>query len=74
MYTLCDGTIAYLGLGFASVAAFSVPPFRTIAINDMASSTIDGDVGTRNGDQRTNPLLVGESSRALEGDLRAISI
>jgi hypothetical protein len=64
---------AYFGLGFASVAAFPIPPFRTIAVNDVTSSAVDGHVGTRNGDQRTYPFFVGEGSRALEGNLRPIS-
>lgn len=38
----------------------------------MSGSTRDRDIGTRDGDQWTLPLLVREGRRALEGDCRAV--
>jgi hypothetical protein len=63
---------AYLGLGLASIATLSVPPLGTSGVDDMTSSTIDRDVGTRDGDQWTFPLFVSERSRALEGNLLTV--
>lgn len=64
---------AYLRLGLASVATFSVPPIRTSTINEMASGTVDSDVGPRDGDQGSFPLLVAECGSTLEGDLWNVS-
>jgi hypothetical protein len=38
---------AYLGLGLASIATLSIPPFGTSSVNDMASSAVDSNVSAR---------------------------
>jgi hypothetical protein len=70
----CGVANTYFGLVYASVAALAIPPLETVAVNDVAASAVDGDVGTRNRDQGTCPWLVTKSSRALEGNLNRFSI
>jgi hypothetical protein len=63
---------AYFWLGFSTIAALAVPPLRTITVNDMPSSTVNGNVGTGNRDQGTFPFLVRKSCCTLEGDLMKV--
>jgi hypothetical protein len=63
---------AYLWLGLSSIAALAIPPLRAITVNDMTSSTINGDVGTGDRDQGTCPFLVRKSCCTLEGDLMRV--
>jgi hypothetical protein len=62
-----------LRLGLAAVSTLAVPPSAAITIDDRSRGTDDGDVVTRNGDERTLPLLVAESGSALEGNSGARS-
>lgn len=57
-----------LGLLLATVGALAVPPLRTIAVDNVAGSTVDGDLVTRDGNKRTRPLLVAEAGGTLESD------
>jgi hypothetical protein len=63
---------AYLWLGLSSIAALAVPPLRAITVNDMAHSTVNGDVCARNRDQGTFPFLVCKSCCTLKGDLMKV--
>jgi hypothetical protein len=54
--------IEELGLGLAAVGALSIPPTGTVG-------SLDGDIGSRDLDERTAPLFVTESSGALEDNL-----
>lgn len=58
-----------LGLGLAAVASLGVPPSLTLAVDGVTGSTLNEEVGTSEGDQRTFPLLVAEGSLSLEDDL-----
>ena len=58
----------YLGLGLATIGALPIPPFGAITIDNVTRSTLHGDLGTRDRDQRTCPLLVTESGFAREDD------
>lgn len=64
----------HLGLLLSTVRALAIPPGRAVSINDVATSTVDLDVGSGNRDQRAFPLLVCESCLALEGDLDIMSL
>lgn len=57
-----------LGLRLAAVGALAVPPLRTVTVDNVARSTVDGDLVTRDGDKRTRPLLVAEAGGTLESD------
>lgn len=57
-----------LGLGLAAVGTLAVPPSATLAVNNGARSTDNGDLVTRNGNKRTAPLLIAKGSGTLEGD------
>jgi hypothetical protein len=57
-----------LGLGLATVGTLAIPPSATLAVNDGARSTDDGDVVSRDRNERTTPLLVTKGGGALEGD------
>ena len=58
-----------LWLGLATVGALAIPPLGSVEVDDMASGTGDGDVRTRDRDQRSLPLLVAEAGGTLEDDL-----
>ena len=60
--------IEELGLGLAAVGALAVPPLGAIAVDDMSRCSLDGDLGARDGDQGTGPLLVAEGGGTLEDD------
>ena len=62
-------SIEELGLGLAAIAALAVPPASTVAIQNTASSTGNGDGSTGNADEGSFPLLVAEGSGALENDV-----
>ena len=57
-----------LWLLLAAVGTLAVPPLSTIAVNNVAGSTLDGDLGTRDRDERTLPFLVAEAGGTLEGN------
>ena len=56
------------GLLLATVGALAVPPLRTVTVDNVTRSTVDGDLVTRDGDKRTRPLLVAEAGGTLESD------
>ena len=58
-----------LGLGLATVAALSIPPALTFAVNGVAGGTLDEKVVSGEGNQGTFPQSVAESSLSLEDDL-----
>lgn len=62
-----------LRLGLTAVSTLAVPPSAAITIDDRSRGTNDGDVVTRDGDERTLPLLVAESGSTLEGNSGARS-
>lgn len=62
-------SVEELGLGLSTVAALAVPPSRAVAINGVARGTVDDDVASRKGDERSAPLLVAKGGLSLEGDL-----
>jgi hypothetical protein len=57
----------YLGLRLATVGTLAVPPLGTGTVDNVASGTNDLDVGSRDRDERTLPLLVAECGGTLEG-------
>jgi hypothetical protein len=57
-----------LGLGLATVGTLAIPPSATLAVNDRARSTDDGDMIARDRDKRTTPLLVTKGGGTLEGN------
>jgi hypothetical protein len=57
-----------LGLGLATVGTLAIPPSTALAVDDGARSTDDGDVVSRDRNERTSPLLVTKGGRTLEGD------
>lgn len=59
-----------LGLSLAAVGSLAVPPAGTISIEDGARSSLDSNVSSGDGDQRTRPFLVAEGGHSLEDDLR----
>lgn len=61
--------VEHLGLGLSTVAALSIPPLSTVAINDMARCTRNCDVRAADADQRPLPFLVAEGGRSLEDNL-----
>jgi len=58
-----------LGLRLSTVGALSVPPLRTVAIDDVSAGAVDSDLGAGDRDEGAFPLLVGKGGSALEGDL-----
>jgi hypothetical protein len=62
-------SVEELGLGLSTVAALAVPPSGAVAINGVARGTVDDDVASRKGDERSAPLLVAKGGLSLEGDL-----
>src|SRR5688572_33455888 len=58
-----------LGLCFAAIPALAIPPSLAITVDEVAGSTLNQDVLTRHSNERTLPLLVPESSLALENEL-----
>ena len=65
-------SVEELGLGLATVRALGVPPASTIAV-ESSTSTVDSERVTRDGDQRTLPLLVSKGGSALEDDMGSLS-
>jgi hypothetical protein len=63
--------IEELGLGLATIGAFSIPPPRAVSVDYSAIGSLDGDIGSRDLDERTAPLFVTERSGAFEDDLFA---
>jgi hypothetical protein len=63
--------IEELGLGLATIGALSVPPTGTVGVDESAIGSLDGDVGSRDFDERAAPLFVTERSGAFEDDLPA---
>lgn len=61
--------VEHLGLRLAAIAALAIPPFRAVAIDDMAGRTRDSDLCPADADEGTFPLLVAEGGGALENDL-----
>lgn len=61
--------VEHLGFGLSTVAALSIPPLSTIAIDDMARCTRNGDVCAADADERALPFLVAEGGCSLENDL-----
>lgn len=57
-----------LGLLLAAVGTLAIPPLGAVTIDNVAGSTLDGDLGTGDRDERTLPLLVTEAGGTLEGD------
>lgn len=58
-----------LWLGLSSVGALAIPPLRAVAVNDVARSAGDSDIGSGDRDEWAFPLLVAEGSGTLEYDL-----
>lgn len=69
--TVC---VEELWLGLASVASFSIPPFGTVTVQLMTGCTRDSDVGSRDGEKWTRPLLILPCRRSFKDDLAKISI
>lgn len=67
-------SVKELGLGFAAVAAFSVPPAGAVAVNFVPVGTSYGDGGTRDGNQGARPLFIAEGCGAFEDNLSDISL
>jgi hypothetical protein len=63
--------IEELGLGLSTIGALPIPPTGTVGVDDGAIRSLDGDIGTRDFDERTAPLLVTESRGALKDNLFA---
>lgn len=63
------GRSCLLGLRLSTVGALSVPPLRTVAIDDVSAGAVDSDLGAGDRDEGAFPLLVGKGGSALEGDL-----
>lgn len=57
-----------LGL-LLSAGSLAIPPARTIAIDEVAGGTSDGDMFATHGDQGACPFFVLEGRGALEDDL-----
>ena len=55
-------SVEELGLGLAAVSSLAIPPAASIAVENGARSTLDGDGGSADGDKRTVPLLVADLS------------
>jgi hypothetical protein len=66
--------IEELGLRFATVGAFAVPPVGAFAIKHGSAGTLDGNIGTGNRDERAVPFLVAESGGTFEDDLYMQSV
>jgi hypothetical protein len=64
-------SVEHLGLGLATVSALGVPPTGSISV-ESGTSAVDGDVVTRDRDERTLPLLVAEGGGTLEDDVGAL--
>jgi hypothetical protein len=57
-----------LGLGLATVGTLTIPPSAALAVNDGARSTNNGDVVSRDRNERTTPLLVTKGGGTLESN------
>jgi hypothetical protein len=62
-----------LGLGLAAIASLSVPPASPTTVEDGSRSTSDGDISSRDGDERAGPFLVPEAGGALEYNLHLLA-
>lgn len=58
-----------LRLGLSSVSSLSVPPLRSIAVQNMAAVARYNNVLARDREERTRPLLIFPSGFSLENDL-----
>ena len=58
-----------LGFDFPS-SSLSIPPTRSVTIDDTATSTSYSNVGSRDRDQRARPQFITEGGGTLEDDLR----
>lgn len=59
-----------LGLSLAAVGSLAIPPASTISIENSTRSSLDSNVSSGDGDQRTAPFLVAEGGLSLEDDLK----
>jgi len=62
-------SIEEFGLGLSAIAALAVPPAGSVAIQNGAGGSFDGDVGARDEDEGAGPLFVAEGGGAFEYDL-----
>ncbi len=62
-----------LGLRHAAIAAFAIPPTRSVAVEDRTARSLNRDVLSLDWEQRTRPLLVPPGRCPLEDDLSARS-
>lgn len=58
-----------LGLGLAAISSLSVPPAGAVAIEVGSGRSLDGNVRSRDRDQRTGPLLVAKGGLTFKDDL-----
>jgi hypothetical protein len=63
-----------LRLGLATVGSFAVPPSLSTTVDGVVGSSRNGNVGSRDTDKRTIPLLVTEGCLAAEDKLRRESV
>jgi hypothetical protein len=61
-----------LWLLLSSIGTLTIPPLSAVAVNNVATGTIDGNLSTRDRDQWSFPLLIREGGSTLEGDLQML--
>lgn len=66
-------SVEELWLGLSSVGSLTIPPFGTIAVEFVTGSARDRNVGPRNGEKWTRPLLILPCRGSFEDDLAKIS-
>lgn len=57
-------------LGLSAVRSFTIPPAAAIAVQNRPGSTRNGDIGSRNGNERAVPFFVPEARGSFEDDLK----
>ena len=62
-----------LGLCLATAAAFSIPPKRTVGVENISRSALDCNSRTTDVEERTHPLFIAPGRCTLEDDGRVIS-
>lgn len=62
-------SIEELGLGDTSIASFSIPPARAIAVQVCAAGTLDGDAGAGDLEEGAIPFFVAPGCFSFEDDL-----